>query len=139
MSVFNSILSCLLIIHTFYILTNMILVLRMWNQSPFLDYLFPHFLYPLKPLLLHSSTFLTAVMARERYKAIRHPLEYRNATAGISPWKTAYSYLIPVFILALVFVSPLYFESKLVDVQRELSFTAPDGTQQMVSEDWIIH
>ena len=31
-------------------------------------------------MLLHASTFLTVMMARERYLAISNPTEYRNAT-----------------------------------------------------------
>ena len=34
----------------------------------------------LQPMLLHASTFLTVMMARERYLAISNPTEYRNAT-----------------------------------------------------------
>ncbi len=49
----------------------------MFRPSFFLNLLFVHLLYPLKPALLHSSAFLTCFMARERHKAIRHPLEYR--------------------------------------------------------------
>jgi hypothetical protein len=65
-SVFNSMLSALLLLHTAYILVSTTLVLRMWTESYFLDLLFTHFLYPLKPMLMHAATFLTVLMARER-------------------------------------------------------------------------
>ena len=70
-SVFNSMLTCLLVLHTFYIFTNMTLIMRRYVRSYILDFLFTHFLYPLKPMLHNASTFLTVVMAKERFKAIR--------------------------------------------------------------------
>ena len=97
-----------------------------------LDLLFHHFLYPLKPLLLHASTFLTVFMARERYKAIRHPLEYRNATAGVSPWRTAAKYVAPMVLAAAAFVSPLYFEVGQRPIKEELVVTLENGSQYLV-------
>ena len=79
-SVFNSMLTSLLVLHTLYLVNNMTIVARsalLDETSLVLDTLFVKFLYPFKPTLLYTTTFLTVGMARERYKAIRHPLEYR--------------------------------------------------------------
>lgn len=121
-------------IHTLYILATMVHVVR--REIPpnyWLDLLFHHFLYPLKPLLLHASTFLTVFMARERYKAIRHPLEYRNATAGVSPWRTAAKYVAPMVLAAAAFVAPLYFEVGQRPIKEELVVTLENGSQYLVS------
>ena len=76
-SIFNHILCCLLILHTLYMVTNMLTVASQWNNWVVLIVLFRYLLYPLKPLFFYSSTFLTVLMARERLKAIIHPWEYR--------------------------------------------------------------
>ena len=76
-------------------------------------------------------------MARERYKAIRHPLEYRNATAGVSPWRTAAKYVAPMVLAAAAFVSPLYFEVGQRPIKEELVVTLENGSQYLVRSSTI--
>ena len=46
-----------------------------------------------------------------RYLAIRHPIEYRNSTMGINPWKSAIKSLALVLVTAALFTFPLYLET----------------------------
>ena len=76
------------------------------------DLLFSNLLYPCKPMLLFTSTFLTTVMAHERYSAIRHPIAYRNTSLSACPWRTAFCHAMACASAAALFVIPLVFESE---------------------------
>lgn len=132
-SVFNSMLTFLLAMHNVYILATAFHVLRRHvGASHALDVAFRHFLYLLKPLALHASTFLTVFMARERNRAIRHPLEYRNAALGASPWRVAGRYAAGMAVAAAAFVSPLYFEVSLKGIAEEVIVGGENGTHSLV-------
>ena len=57
-------------------------------------------------------------MARQRYLAIRHPVEYRNFTQSTNPWKAALKYLIAVLITATLLAFPLYFETQIIRTEK---------------------
>ncbi len=78
-SSFNAILACNLLLHTLYIVASLAHEAYKHADGHVVGHvLFTWLLYPVKPLLLHASTVLTVVMARERYNAINRPLEYRS-------------------------------------------------------------
>eukprot|EP00095_Tigriopus_kingsejongensis_P004803 maker-scaffold182_size278544-snap-gene-0.12 protein:Tk04803 transcript:maker-scaffold182_size278544-snap-gene-0.12-mRNA-1 annotation:"fmrfamide receptor" len=109
---FNKILTCLLAVHTTYIINS--LTLEIYKQTggiPF-DIIFSNVLYPCKSMLLYTSTFLTLFMARERYLAVRYPIQYRNASIVGNRWRTAFSNLALCLSLSAAFVVPLIFESE---------------------------
>ena len=60
-------------------------------------------------------------------------MEYRNATAGLNPWKTASQQLLLVVALAAAFVSPLYFESRHMAVTRLVELPYGNGSNYRVS------
>lgn len=126
-SVFNKLLICLLILHTIYIFCS-ILSETLWpewekdDQAHISNFsfiiLFSFILHPLKQLMLFSSIFITVLMARQRYLAIRHPVEYRNFTQSTNPWKAALKYLIVVMITATLLAFPLYFETQIIKIEK---------------------
>ena len=69
-----------------------------------------------QPMLLHASTFLTVMMARERYLAISNPTEYRNATllqlVDSRIWKRPLFYMAASVAASTLFVLPLNWEGK---------------------------
>ena len=69
-----------------------------------------------QPMLLHASTFLTVMMARERYLAISNPTEYRNATllqlVDSRIWKRPLLYMAASVAASTLFVLPLNWEGK---------------------------
>ena len=78
-----------------------------------LDLLFTNLLHPCKPMLLYASTLLTVVMSRERYCAVRHPIECRNASiSGRSGFRTVLGHTALSILVSLVFVIPVFFESE---------------------------
>ena len=116
-SVFNRLLACLLMLHTVYICSTIVKFFsrKQYNQSLFFAYI----LYPLCPMALHASTFITVLMARERFLAIRHPVEYRNATIGANPWLPAFKHLGAAILCCGIFVSPMLLETK-IDIHNQI-------------------
>ena len=118
-SVFNKLLLCLLIVHTVYIIAVLSIQL-MWpawvddsydKSNAWFIILFSFVLYPFEQIMLYSSTFITTLMARQRYIAIRHPIEYRNSILAQNPWIPAIKSLVLVLLAAALFTLPLYFET----------------------------
>ena len=70
-SIFNQILACNLALHTAYILATLACqVYKRGGGSTYSAYsvIFSNFLYAFKPMLMHSTTCMMVLMARERYK-----------------------------------------------------------------------
>ena len=117
-SIFNNLLICLLILHTVYLICVVLteIILQVWVNDPqtisktWILVSFSYVLRPLKHIMQYSSTFLTTLMARQRFLAIRHPIEYRNSTLTLNLWTSVIRSLVLVLIIAALFSCPLYFE-----------------------------
>ncbi len=70
-SVFNQILVCNLAIHTLYVFAAIAIQAYKELGGETFTLVFCNFLYAFKPMLMHSSTCLTVLMARERHKVSR--------------------------------------------------------------------
>jgi hypothetical protein len=119
-SIFNKLLICLLILHTIYIcgvISKGMIWQRLDNdenrKSEVWSTIVFSYVYPLPELMLYSSTFITMLMARQRYLAIRHPIEYRNSNLTTNPWVPAIKSLILVLTAALLLTFPLFLETSL--------------------------
>ena len=114
-SIFNSLLGCLLVLHTIYISHTLIMYIGraviMSTSGGWFTVLFSYLLYPVRPMILNSTAFITVLMARQRFFAIRHPMEYRNSNLRINPWRAATKSLLLVLITSTIFVCPLFFET----------------------------
>ena len=112
---FNRLLACLLVLHTIYICLSFTFYFGrtaiMGASGGWFTVFFSYVLYPLGPLILHSTTFFTVLMARQRYLAIRHPIEYRTSELNTNPSKHAATRLLLALITTAIFVSPLFFET----------------------------
>ena len=121
-SIFNKLLICLLVFHTVYIVCVLLTETFMWKASNdntnsqsisvswfIISYSFV--LHPLQQLMRISATFFTILMARQRYLAIRHPVEYRNANLTVNPWIPVTKTLMLVLAMASLITFPLYFET----------------------------
>ena len=126
-SIFNKLLICLLALHTAYICTG-IMTDAIWPpwitenspaaSSTWFILLFSFVLHPLKQFLLFSSIFITVLMSRQRYMAIRHPIEYRNSNQRINPWAPALRSLVAVMSLSALLTSPIFIETKVVSFEK---------------------
>ena len=126
-NIFNKLLICLLMLHTVYIVC-VLLTEMMWpawddNFQGISEYwfifIFSYILHPLRHLMRYSSTFFTTLMARQRFLAIRHPIEYRNLTLTTSPWRYVVKNLILVIVTGACFTSPLFLETSVEEVEIE--------------------
>ena len=124
-SIFNKLLICLLILHTFYIISSLLTV-AIWppwkinedDTNPLWSItLFRFVLRPLNHLMLFSSIFITVLMARQRYLAIRHPIEYRNINQNGNQWIPASKNLFGVLIIAGMFTWSIFLETDVDFIQ----------------------
>ena len=123
-SIFNKLLICLIFVH----IVVMVIVIfdeviwPTWVDKPkyisgaIFMYLFTYVLHPVKQIMRYSSIFITTVMARHRFLASRHPIEYRNSTKSLSPWKSAIEIFVQILTVSLLLTIPLFLE---VSVKHE--------------------
>ena len=80
-SLFNRLLAWLLVIHTLYIFITLTNYVGRATEDPLDGFItsFSYALYPLSHTMRHTSTYITVLMAKLRYLAVRHPLRFRNA------------------------------------------------------------
>ena len=126
-NIFSKLLICLLILHTVYI--SCVLLTEMmwpaWDKNPqgisesWFIFIFSYVLHPLRRLMRYSSTFFTTLMARQRFLAIRHPIEYRNLTLTTNPWRSVIKSLILVIVTGAFFTFPLFMETSVKEVEVE--------------------
>ena len=67
---------------------------------------FGTFLYQFHNMVLCASTYVTVVLALERYKAVWRPVEYRNSVLSGNPWRRVFIYIAPVVIFSVLFNIP---------------------------------
>ena len=70
------------------------------------QYLFGVFLYQFHNMVLCCSTYITVMLALERYKAVWRPVEYRNSVLSGNPWQRVFVYVAPVVLLSVLFNVP---------------------------------
>ena len=63
------------------------------------------------------STYITVVLALERYRAVWRPIEYHNnVNSSPHPWRRVFkSYIVPVVIFSILFNLPKFFETRFVE------------------------
>ena len=126
-NIFNKLLICLLVLHTVYIICVLLteMMWPSWDENyqgisePWFIFVFSYILHPFRRLMRYSSTFFTTLMARQRYLAIRHPIEYRNLTLTTNPWKYVMKSLILAILTGALFTFPLFLETSVEEVEVE--------------------
>lgn len=83
-------------------------------QSDMYVVMFPHFLYPLKNILMTCESYLLMSIALERLLAVVRPIWYRNARLRLSGWWHAAVFILPTVILSVSLNVPKFFELELV-------------------------
>jgi hypothetical protein len=153
-SSFNKLLTCLLIFHSIYIACEMLteIIHPSWSNDTeqiaeiaFTIYL-AYLLRPLGILMRYSSTFFTALMARERYLASCNPIQYRNSVLT----RNCHIYLIKnvmlVFLTSALFTFPIYLETSIDDWEigkvhdlNATHFKYVSSTYKDIIYKWIIN
>ena len=68
------------------------------------------FLYPAIHITMYCSTYMTVVLALDRYNSVSQPSKYNSATRTTHPTIYVLRYIIPVTLLSVVFNVPKYFD-----------------------------
>ena len=77
-----------------------------------------YFYYLLRPVgnfMLYSNTFVTALMAYQRYLASCYPVQYRNSTLTRNQTTDLIQYLLIVLLISALITFPMYFETSIED------------------------
>ena len=106
---FNRLLFCLAIFDNLLLLCEISEVVRHVYQTYGQFHLFIWLIYPVRNMVMCCSTFMTIVLAHERYQAIINPVEYRNR-ASQNMMKRLSCYVLPMLIFVCVYFSPKFLE-----------------------------
>ena len=68
-TIFYKLLTALLTVHIFYIGFTLVNTLGLYLEQRVFEYIYSYALYPLPSMMLHSSTFMTVLLAWHRFKA----------------------------------------------------------------------
>ena len=82
--------------------------------SDFYTKMVPHFLFPLKNIMMSCETYLLISIALERLIAVVRPLWFRNAKLKLSSWYHALVFILPTIIISVFINLPRFFELKLI-------------------------
>ena len=115
-SIFNKLLICLMSVYIVVMSVAIFdeVIWPAWVDKPryisgeFFLYLFTYTLRPVKQTMRYSSIFITTVMARHRFLALCHPIQYRNSEKSSRPWKSAIKIFIPILTVSLLLTIPLF-------------------------------
>ena len=82
-------------------------ILRFEDSETF-HHIIATFLYPMTPVTLHASIFVTLALTLERYLAVRKPFWYRNINVS-APCRLA-TYVLPAVVLSIALNLPKFIE-----------------------------
>eukprot|EP00094_Tigriopus_californicus_P008114 TCALIF_07810-PA protein Name:"Similar to FR FMRFamide receptor (Drosophila melanogaster)" AED:0.47 eAED:0.39 QI:0/0.5/0.4/0.8/1/1/5/0/292 len=74
--------------------------------------LYVHFLYPMSPVALCASIYMTLAITVERYLAVCKPLLYRNLSHTMTSFKRAAMYVMPVALVSVCLNIPKFMETQ---------------------------
>ena len=126
-NIFNRMLTCLAIADNIFIICSVLEAIRKYFGSTELHLLiFGSFLYQFHNMILCCSTYLTVMLAMERYKAVWRPVEYRNnVLSSLHPWRRVLTYVAPVVLLSVLFNIPKFFETTMFYATYTTNVTDP--------------
>ena len=90
------------------------------DLHPMFLYIFTFFLLEMRPMFLTSSIFITVIMAKQRYDAIKHPVEYHSNNVHSNKKKRALKWIAIIQLTALIVSIPLFLEPTVVDVTHQM-------------------
>ena len=107
-------------------------------------YLTLHFLYPMTPVMLHATTFMTVALTVERYLAVCKPFLFRSLNVKNSAILRLTLYVLPVTVVSLVVNIPKFLEMKVVlennTIEADYSEASKDPSYLLYYTIWeLIH
>lgn len=126
-TIFYQLLICLLILHTSYISLSLIMSFGRQMSGKVFVISYAYFLYPLPSLMMHSSTFITVLLAWHRFSAADHPVDYLVAWKFVNPRWSALKAMVVGMLSSFLLVAPLFFEPK-VEIDRYMEYEEHNNT-----------
>lgn len=120
-TIFFQLLICLLLLHTSYIILSLVMSFGRQISGKVFIISYAYFLYPLPSLMMHSSTFITVLMAWHRFRAADHPVDYLVAWRFVNPQWSAFKALVVAMTGSFLLITPLFFEPK-VEIDRYIEY-----------------
>lgn len=138
-SMFNRLLTCLAIFDNIFIVCSVLDGIRKHIRSTQVhEYLFGYFLYQFHNMIMCCSTYITVVLALERYRAVWRPIEYHNnVNSSAHPWRRVFkSYIVPVIGFSVVFNMPKFFETRFIEtiVYDSIFDPATNATNEVIKD-----
>jgi hypothetical protein len=126
-SIFYQLLICLLLVHTGYISLSLFMFLGRKIGGKYFIMSYAYILYPLPSLMLHTSTFLTVLLAWHRFCAADKPLDYYIAWRFVNPKWSALKAMMTSLVVGIILVIPLFFEPR-VEIERYMKYEEFNST-----------
>lgn len=133
-SMFNRLLICLAIFDNVFIICSLLECVRKHIVSTQVhEYIFGYFLYQFHNMIVCCCTYMTVVLALERYRAVWRPIEYHNnVNSSPHPWRRVLkSYIIPVVLFSVLFNLPKFFETKFKEATIYEKVINPETNETM--------
>ena len=84
-------------------------------------------------MFLTSSIFITVIMAKQRYDAIKHPVEYHAKNVHSDKKKRALKLIFVIQLTAFLVSIPLFLEPTVVDVTHQMRSNVNETHMALVS------
>ena len=122
-SMFNKLLTCLLILRSIYIASEMLIEIMYHSFHHDTEHItqtassmyFYYLLQPVGKFMQYSTTFVTVLMAYQRYLASCYPVQYRNSTLTRNRTTDLIQYLLIVLLISALITIPKYLETSIED------------------------
>lgn len=130
-TIFYRLLLCLLLTYTMYVVLTLTSFFGRNFGDPVFFQVYAHFLYPMPSMMLHTSTFLTVLLAWHRFNASERPIEYYVHWKLVNPNTSAGKAITVCLILSLLLVVPLFFEP-VVTSKQYMTFSKVNSTHVLL-------
>ena len=134
---FNRLLVCLAIFDTLYISCDISEVFRHEYESFVQQHMYVNFVNPVRHIFMCSSTYMTIVLAYERYQSITDPVQYRIRERTEDMTKRLFKYVFPVMLFTCCYYSPKFFEMKVCEVMKCSDGNKTDSCENLEKLNYV--
>ena len=111
-------------------------IFKWFHNNKTFHHVVSKFLYPLTPVTLHATIFLTIALTLERYIAVHRPFWFRNINTSFNTCCRLAMYVLPAILLSFAFNYPKFSEVTVSDENDTLTF---DMTEKRKSPNYLLY
>ena len=136
---FNNLVICLAIVDNVFLLTSIVYhighAFDFQIQSSYIHQrIFAIVVYPWRGISMCCSTYITVVLALDRYWAVSNPSKYKSSLrTQIHPAITVIRSTLPIFILSIPFSVPKFFDLRVEELEEVVNEKLQNGTNSTSS------